>query len=789
MDQTIGRFPVAPGLHSIALLRALLLSSSTIGLLAGSAALADPATDRSSASGSLETITVTATKRSEDLKDVPLSISAVTGAELEERHIENYQDLVHQVPGIYFASGGSAGLNSVGLRGISSTAGSPTVGMYLDEVPITFPNIYSSGATQPLFFDMDRIEVLRGPQGTLYGASSMGGTIRFITRQPDLDQFGGSVYSELSGTEHGGINYEERAVVNVPLVPGQAALRLGADYQDESGYINRLTPDGNIANEGTNQEQTGAIKATLKVKLDDNWTITPSVFAQRLRVDDNSLYYVGLPKLSQDELIMASGKDEMFIPSVTVDGDLGWADLTSATSYFWRRLPHVFDSTGYNAGYFSYILETTPALQQRFPNANPGSIGNIASPAYNTPESSQYSEELRLASKSTKESGLPFTWLAGIYAADQHLNMSDQEFIPGLSKALQQVYGVPASTIGNLIGYPQLSDSADSEDQRTDLRQISGFGEITYYVTDALSATAGLRYLVARATDGGNKSGYFAGGNTEYAAPTTHDYALTPKFALSYAIDPDVTAYASATKGYRLGAAEHPIPASICAGDLSAIGLGAPPQSYTPDKLWSYETGAKSSLLDNRLSVNGDFYYIDWSNVQQSIYLPTCGYQITVNAGTAQSYGSELEIRFKATSDLDLSLSGGYTHATLTQAAPGTGAVDGDKLLYTPDWTMTIGVDYHHALTDSADGFIRADWDWTGASHGAYLASNTDYSRPVYDVLNGAIGVDIGEMEISLFAKNLLNQQKTLQQPSLFSVTEGYTVRPLTVGVAFSTNF
>ena len=224
------RLDAGPGTNRAARRLALLAGGTALALVQMAAAQAQQAAAPPPAQNSgIENITVTAQKRSEDIKEVPLSITAVSGEQLKEQHIENYDDLARAVPNLSFSNGGGTGLDKLELRGVSSNADEPTVGLYLDDVPITSRNLVNTGAAQPKFFDIDRVEVLRGPQGTLYGASSTGGTIKFITNQPDLDNFGGSALSTLSGTDHGGINYEEQGVINIPLIEGKAALRLGAD--------------------------------------------------------------------------------------------------------------------------------------------------------------------------------------------------------------------------------------------------------------------------------------------------------------------------------------------------------------------------------------------------------------------------------------------------------------------------------------------------------------------------------------------------------------------------------
>src|SRR5579859_1055873 len=214
-------------------------------LLASLPAFADP--PAAPASSQLEVITVTAEKRTENIKDVPYSISAISGAALQERHIENYEDIARTVPGLSFGAGGSPGQDVITLRGVSSQGGNATVGLYMDDIPIVTQTSYAppaptSGAAEPKVFDLGRVEVLRGPQGTLYGAGSMGGAIRFITRTPDLDNLTATATGDFSGTEHGGFNYDDSAVLNIPITPGVAAIRFGIDSSQDSGYIDHYAP-------------------------------------------------------------------------------------------------------------------------------------------------------------------------------------------------------------------------------------------------------------------------------------------------------------------------------------------------------------------------------------------------------------------------------------------------------------------------------------------------------------------------------------------------------------------
>jgi iron complex outermembrane recepter protein len=763
-----------------ALLGSALWMLSCVGALADDTSAA-AASAAGAAQGGVETVTVTAQKRTENVKDIPMSVSVVGGKQIEKQHILDYTDLARTVPGLSFSDNGGPGLDRIIMRGVSSGAGDATVGVYLDDVSITMPQFYSVGATQPRFFDLDRVEVLRGPQGTLYGASSMGGTLRFMSRQPDLDSFHGSFSSEVSGTKGGGINFEQQAVVNIPIQPGKAALRIGVDAVSNSGFIDHVSPSGQVDNKDVNSDRTGAIHATLTYKATDDLTFIPSLFVQRLKADDTSVFYTSLPKFQQNKLVAEPIQDTVFLPSLTIKDDLHWADFTSVTGYFERKFARTMDGTNYNSGFLA-----SPGVLPNPNNLDLSPIASLPGPVYNTPRATQLSEELRLASKSMTETGLPYTWLAGIYLADQHAHLSDHEFVPGLGAAIQQIYGQNAS---NILGVPLTNDEVESYESEAHIKQYAGFGETTFAVTDKLKLTAGVRYLIADQTFNVTEGAFFSSGLPPQYNTSTKNSALTPKYAIDYAVTESANLYATAVKGFRLGGSNNPIPQSICGPDLNAIGLQSAPQNYDPDTLWSYEGGTKMNMFGNRLTVNADVYYLDWKNVQQSIGLPTCGNAFTANAGNAVSYGTELEVRGRVTPDLSLALAAGTTHARLTSVSPGTGASVGQALLGVPEWTMTLAFDYHHQINDKVEGFVRADWDWVGPSHGTYNQASSDYNRPTYDVVNASLGVNYGSTEVSLFAKNLFNQNKIVQRPSILFVSEGYTVRPLTVGLSVRTVF
>ncbi len=720
----------------------------------------------------LEEIVVTAQKRSENLKSVPAAISVLSGSTLKESHIEDFEDITRAIPGVSFGAGGAPNLDNIEVRGVSSNSGSATVGVYLDEVSITEKNLFN-GQVQPRLFDIDRVEVLRGPQGTLYGASSMGGTIRFISKKPVLDEYSADFSSDLSGTEHGSVNYDEQAVVNLPVVDGKAALRLGIDNGQDSGYINNYTLGGQLAHTGTNTDRWTVFRASGLIQPSDDLTITPALFAEHEVTDDTSVYYPDLGLYNQDKLVREPLRNNIFIPSITVNKDFGWADLTSITSYFWQQLNRTEDGTFYNSQYLAYYVIGGPQASD---------FANLPGPEITRTTTAVTTQEVRLASKTPAESGLPFTWLVGLLYSEYQIHKSDDAYVLGFDKTFNDVFGMPPQDSAILAGSSFPEDSVDFSSQRLEERQYAAFGDFTYYILPELKASAGIRYAYARSGFTDLNTGFF-GTSPPLFSSNARFYAATPRFSLSYDIDETTTVYTTAAKGFRLGGSEGPIAVPLCSNDLASLGITSAPTTYGSDKLWSYEAGVKGRFLDNQLSVNADGYYIDWDKIQQTIPLPTCGYTVTTNVGNAESYGFELEVAYRPIPSLTVSLSGDTSHAVLTSVTANVGAAVGDAVLNTPNWMATARVQYNHPITDAIMGFINADWDEIGHSHGTFDNTNPDYVRPVYGVLNASIGFDMDQYTVSLYAKNLADDTKAIQHPSILFLPEAYTVRPQSFGV------
>jgi len=732
----------------------------------------------------METVVVTAQKRKEDASKVPVSISVLRGDDLQAQHITDITDVTRNVPNVAFSSqglgGAGPGLSNIQIRGVASAAGSNTTGIYMDDVSMTTRNIFSLGAAEPKFFDLDRIEVLRGPQGTLYGAGSMGGTVKFVSNQPDLKDTSSEFYSELSSTRGGGTNWQVTAVHNRPLIAGELALRIGVLKGSTSGYIDQVDSTGRQVASNINHEKDAVLKLALKWTPTPALSVTPSLFHQEVRTGDIDAGYLDLPANKTSKIVLEPGVDRLTVPSLTVAYDLGGADLTSISSYFRRTFNRTQDGTAVNSQYIGSVLDELPAS----PAGLGAAVGALPSEVLLNNMVNQFSQEIRVASKPYEPGNSPFTWIGGAYYANLRTTLHDNEPVYGINDTFAAFHADPADP--DLLGFAMPHDMVYQSLRTYRMKQAAIFGELTYHFTPTLYGTAGLRALQSRETLDQDLNYYFADG-AQHINRKGSGHATTPKVALTWEVDPKQTLYANAAKGARLGSENRFIPSGVCGEDLKNQGLGnGVPDSYAPDSLWSYEVGSKSRLLGNRLTVNVAAFYIDWKNLQQNVQLPICGFDYETNVGKAKSAGYEFEIKGKPTANLVLGFSGGYTHAQVGSDVPLLNVTKGDPIAGVPRYNAALTVDYNFDIRDDIAGFVRASSSWVGSSHGSLLKSDPDYQRPAYNTVNLSVGASHRLWQFTVFAKNLLNNQKVIQRPNVEFVNEGYRLRPLTVGMSLS---
>ncbi len=780
----------------------------------------------------VEEITVTAQKRRENVRKVPLSVTVLSGAQIRAAHIQNFADLTRSVPNLSFSSQAGEGLSNLEIRGISSSAGTATVALYLDDVSLTTRNLPTEGAVEPRFLDIQRLEVLRGPQSTLYGASALGGTLRYVSNPPEPGKLDGNLFSELSGTYHGGVNWDEQGVVNVPLGK-DLTLRLAGETGSDSGYINNINPaTGASIKNGINSTDFNVVRGTLTWTPNDWLTITPSAFFQRFDQRDSDAQYLELPHDQTPKQVAEPGRDTLIVPAFTVNADLGFANLIAVTGNYERQFTRTLDSSIYDNLSVYLCNPMDPDVTCTDANNNPvfGAPDGLFNALNNRPSETNYSntvrqwsEEVRLVSKPyvPGESALPFTWIAGLYYSDEHTTSTDTEFVNGASKLFSQ-YGVSTSDPDVLYGtFPGaiVNNEVFQGITSYDTAQYAVFGEGTYYPLPNVRLTAGARYQYARDGESTYENYFYDYGDPGLVTAVSHFYTFLPKFAFGWDVTPNNTIYANASKGFRLGSENRRI-AYLAAEaadsgtpsyDLAQLGLhSAVPSSFGPDKLWNFEIGDKGRLFGGRLTFSADVFYIIWNDIQTEVPLVTSGDEFQTNAGNAKSYGTEFEFRGVVTDNLTMGLSGSVLNATLDKgvaiggnALAGTFA--GEKVPGVPDFNLSADVKQAFRISDTISGYVTIAPNWVGESHGVVIDTNPDYKRPSYITLDASAGLDFGRWEVTVFGRNLTNNNKIIQRPDIQGSAspiyefdylgvptrnlQGFTLRPLTIGMNAALKF
>lgn len=799
-------------------------------------------------SDALDEVVVSAQKRAQDIKDVPISITALSGADLQAQGIQSFDDMARAVPGVNFNSlAGSEGTTNIEIRGVSSTSGSATTALYIDDVSITTKNFFYDGAAQPKLFDLDRLEVLRGPQGTLYGDSAEGGAIRYITPTPDLNKWSGQLQSDLSDTEHGGLNYFEGGTFNAAIVPGVFAIHGSVGYSRDSGFIDhysnpgqssaatlsQVTPYFDLQRKGVNWDDVVVTRLTGLLQVSDELTISPSFFYQRYSYGDSDAFYPPgqlsslnpagppIPGLwIQDKEVAEPGLDTLLLPSLTINAKLGFADLTSVTGLFERQYARVIDGTYYNSGAFASLIDVPcPAAGPgviTYPNGSPNCdsaqqplvdsiIANLPSAVHLSNHYGQFSQELRLASPAGGSRALK--WVAGLYFENSWIHDVDFQQIPGISTAFTKIFGVPMENtyVNSLYGPPQSgtsllfpNDIDESDNRFYNEVQYAVFGQIDYDFSRDWHGSLGGRYATTHESYVSHEMGFYQIPNITPFYQSGRFSAFTPKLVLTYDLTANSNVYGSAAKGFRNGGPTGPIPyggygGGVCGSNLQTYGLNYGPNHFNSDSLWTYELGSKSRLNDNRLSIDGAAYVTSWKDIQQSLYLPTCGYYFTANVGDAKIYGVEAQISYRPIAPLTLSLSGDAQHAYISSAVNPSEANVGSWLIDVPAYDVNASIVHTLLLGADRSWVTRLDFSYRGSSYGSYQpydyessppSVNPNYHNPGYGVLNASLGFVTGRFEIDLYGKNLGNDRKIIQQPEVNTVFEAYTVRPLTVGLS-----
>jgi iron complex outermembrane receptor protein len=793
---------------------------------------AAPASD--DAAGPLQEIVVTATRREDSLSKVPISVTALTQDAMDIRGVKDFQDVARFTPGVNIDNSGT---NNISIRGISSTGGAGTTGIYIDDTPIQIRALaFNPDDALPKSFDVDRIEVLRGPQGTLFGAGSEGGTVRYITTQPSLTK--SSIYSreEVSDTQGGAPSYEVGVAGGTPLIDGVLGVRATVWYRRDGGYIDRIDPVTLATDQkNANFDQTTLIRLAAVWAVNDKWTVTPSYYYQDRYRNDVESYWPLYSNPGNDRFINAdptqrSDPDTFYLPALKIEGDLGWSKLISNTSYFHRKEETGYDGTLYNLGFYQAsgqysVFQQGGGVSSFLPGVFPLLDGNgihlpTGATNYRSPASvdngqQNLTQEFRLQSSDPTAS---LTWTTGLFFSSNRQSYLEQIHDPLLNELSLAATGQPYTNFfvdnnGNPVTYdPRFPNDAYFLQTQAKDQQYAWFGEGTYSFTDQLKLTLGARY---------SKTEYsfntLTGGPQLFLAPRTgsgdkKENFFTPKVNLAYQADPKDLYYFTYAKGFRPGGANNPVPAIACGADFATFGItqtGAPTQ-YNSDTVNSFEIGAKNNF-DNRVKIASSIYYIRWNNIQQTVIPPICQISFIDNLGQAVAKGADIQAEVAMTDSLTMELTAGYTDgrytkdsrlsATEAQPIVASGdAIVGQSGQPGAPVTASIGLEYKFTVF-SRDSFVRVDDEyqgrpkWPGATQDPntsqfdaanYILSSTNFA-------SARAGMTFGGWQVAAFVDNLTDTHTVTNYN--FSIDPGtgdsrlerqFTFRPRTVGLTFT---
>lgn len=717
----------------------------------------------------LHEVVVTATRRSESALKVPVSVSAFSQQQLDNQGLKEIDDLTRYTPGLRL-SRATNGANNISIRGISSGAGAGTTGVYIDDTPIQVRNLaYAAGSTFPALFDLERVEVLRGPQGTLFGSGSEGGTVRFIQTSPSLTNYSGYARAEFSSTKGGDPSYEAGAAFGGPLIDGKLGFRASAFYRREGGYIDGIsgTPvvvdptgdagpaslqftDQHVVRKNTNSVEITGFRGALKFAATDSLEISPSVTYQRTVRNDGfgtfwpaassgtsyarPVFDAGDPATNPAISELAApnrdeGEDEFYLPALGVNWNFGPAQLVSNTSYFDRHSDQWMDFSQYYLWFYGI---------SDFPRA-----GDKASSLY---ENGQYNfvQEVRLQST---DPDARLTWVAGVFYSNSNQRGRQNIGVNFLANAPHvgafylpfggdpdgPPFGPGYSGFENYFGVPP---DAGSSLWRIDFhavdRQTAFFAQTDFRIVSGLKLTTGIRFSRNKLDFDADYAGPENNQNAPLGLPgpvlpplyssvavDSNETATTPKVSLSYEIDDNNMVYATAAKGFRPAGASQRVPIT-CNQDLIDYGYadsnGDPdqPLKYSSDSVWSYEVGTKNRLFENRLTLDASAYYIKWNNIQTNLFLPTCAEQFTNNIAQATSRGFDVSLQLNPFAGMVLSGSLGYnkTRFGADGTSPG-GVVIVTKDAFVPGspapWIYSASAQYDFGAFDDRHFYVRSD--------------------------------------------------------------------------------
>ena len=704
-------------------------------------------------------IVVTASKREEKLRDVPSAITVFSGEDLANLGVRSVRDYATLTPGLTVQESGTPGYGKIFIRGLTTGAlqQSATSVYYIDDVPFTASSANGGGsyiAPDPELVDIDRIEVLKGPQGTLYGASSLGGVIRLISKKPDSTRLSGSARAEMTAIDGGGVGGSVSASLNLPLVTDHLAVRATGFYRKAPGYVDNI----GTGTDNVNRSITKGGRVAIGWEPSDRFSL--DIAGQFQNIDTRGLAYQDnvngtltpfYGKRTYSNFFNAPTTVRYRLASITGKYDVGFGQVIATGAYLKSKLH--FES------------DVTPSYAALLPVLGYPAGTGVATT--NSVDLEKKTAELRFASNRLG----PVEFIVGGFYTNEH------GVLPTNVVTRNMATNTPLpEPLGTLVSVP-INDRYE---------EVSAFGNLTFYLSDNLDVTGGVRYAHHKEDFTLSYSGLLYGGTVEVPSTHSSNNQATYLATLRWRPTRTLSAFLRAASGYRPG------------GPQTAAFI--PPGGQTminPDTVWNYEAGIKSSFLDNRLEIEASAYHIDWKNIQ--LYTVFQNFQLLANAGKAKVDGFEIQAVARPTKTLTISANGGHSNARITDIDPGVtaliGASAGDRSPQTPRWTGSATVDQLIPLGGDIQGQLGATLRLQSAIPSSFPGSLVDRNvkLPSINTLDLRVGVQYQRFNLQLRAENIFDRNGVSSYVAgtgtPFTPTPAFLIRPRSFTLSLSANF
>lgn len=749
----------------------------------------------------LQPIIVTANKKANTIQNTPMAITAITPVQLRRTGAKQFRDYASGIPNLSFGTQGSDGggrySGEISIRGIS---GINTTAMYLDETPLP-------ESVTPNLIDVARVEVLKGPQGTLYGSATMAGAIKVITNNPNPKQREGSIALNGSSVQEGDFNYGIQGVFNQPITK-KIAFRASGYYDFESGVYDRVVnPNVEIINsetqltedfygdpidvaadgcpgcslenkENIDDKSNYGFNASLGFYPTERISIIPKVIYQRESgngydfAEGNVNNFIQNSNTGIDETF----DDEWLHYSLGVEVKFDHGKLVSSTSFLDRLYSEIEDVTDINTVWWlEYEDESIDDGDYIWADDVVRSVGTKL-----------FQQELRYESDYNGK----FNFLLGAFYRSEQNEWLYLDERPGMAAYLLSDNAFDPDECPDCSwDYDYVMDNLDAPwylyDGFFDESEAAIFGQFYYDITKQLKATFGFRYFKATQSKDITEDGADFGFEPLSLIDNNSESSFNPKFNLTYQINKDKMMYATVVRGFRLGDINENLP-SFCLEELGAD--EDYPRFFSSDFVWNYELGFKGTWADGRLVTNTALFYNQWNNLQQYRFLD-CGWGYTSNVGSAQTLGFELDVRFKATKEIELSGGIGLMDPTITEGGEYLEAEVGDRILFSPRATANVAVNYFKSFENNRSLYGTFNVQYAGERYGTYIPEeDAENIYPAYTLVNARIGYQIKQFDIALFANNLTNVQANFGSIQSFAGNlpdrpRFATNRPRTIGL------